>query len=73
MFGDQENNDGTTNEKSSDNINNKVFSPHATVVSYFGGDTGNTLSSLMNFTTGILWDDVTAKIHEVNGDEGSDP
>ncbi len=73
MFGDQENNDGTTNEKSTDNINNKVFSPHATVVSYFGGDTGNTLSSLMNFTTGILWDDVTAKIHEVNGDEGSDP
>lgn len=73
MFGAQENNDGTTNEKSSDNINNKVFSPHATVVSYFGGDTGNTLSSLMNFTTGILWDDVTAKIHEVNGDEGSDP
>ena len=73
MFGAQENNDGTTNEKSPDNINNKIFSPHATVVSYFGGDTGNTLSSLMNFTTGILWDDVTAKIHEVNGDEGSDP
>jgi len=43
-----------------ENRSNKVFSPVAYVVTWFGGDTGNTLSGLMNFMTGIKWGDVTS-------------
>lgn len=53
--------------------NPRTMSPHATVVTWFGGETGNTLSSMMNFTTGIPWEDLQSKIHEVSGDSGSDP
>jgi len=74
MYGDIESKTtGTTNPTSKENTSNKIFSPHATVVSYYGGDTGNTLSNLMNFSTGILWKDITSQINEVSGDEGSDP
>lgn len=49
------------------------FAPIATVLSYFGDDTGNTLSSLLSFTTGTNWQDVNADVHQVSGDTGSDP
>lgn len=61
------------NQEDSENTSNKIFSPHATVVTYYGGDTGNSLANLMNFTTGIKWKDVESAIHQVDGDEGSDP
>jgi len=46
----------------------KTFSPVAYVVTWFGGDTGNSLSSLMNFTTGIKWGEATSNIFEVGGE-----
>lgn len=49
------------------------FSPIATVVSYFGEDTGNTLSQFFSFSTGTNWKDLQAKIHDVSGNEGSNP
>lgn len=78
MFGAQE----TTTQDSSGNkqtsqVNpeqpeppkNKVFSPVASVVTWFGGDTGNTLKSLMSFTTGIEWDEERSQMWDVNGEE----
>lgn len=58
------------NEQTEENVDNKVFAPHASVVTWFGGDTGNQLSSLINFSTGIKWADVKSKIHEISGNEG---
>ena len=79
MFGDQEtkteDNTGTTqtakqNDKTIEPPKNKIFSPHAYVVTWFGGETGNSLNSLMSFTTGINWEDATAQIWEVTGQDG---
>ena len=50
-----------------------AFAPIATVVTYFGDDTGNTLQQLTSFTTGVKWKDIPAAIHEVSGDSGSNP
>jgi len=41
---------------------NIVFPPMATAVTYFGGETGNTLSSILKFTTGVPWEDVKAEV-----------
>ena len=79
MFGEQEtktkDNTGTTqtakqNDKTIEPPKNKIFSPHAYVVTWFGGDTGNSLNSLMSFTTGINWEDAQAQIWDVTGNEG---
>ena len=57
-----------------EHINTKVvFAPIATVLTYFGEETGNTLSSLLSFTTGTKWKDIESKIHNVDGDMGSNP
>lgn len=78
MFGDQEtkteDNTGTTqtakqNDKTIEPPKNKIFSPHAYVVTWFGGETGNSLNSLMSFSTGIKWDDAKADIWDVTGNE----
>ena len=58
------------NEMSEENKDNKIFSPHASVVTWFGSDTGNSLSSLLNFTTGTKWEDLEASVHTVDGNEG---
>lgn len=52
------------------NPNNKTFSPIAYVVTWFGGETGNSLSTLMSFTTGLQWEDVTSQVWSVNGEDG---
>lgn len=80
MFGDQEkittDANGNSipeknNEKTSDNnIGNKTFSPIASVVTWFGGDTGNSLNNLMSFSTGINWGEIESKIWNVTGDTG---
>ena len=49
------------------------FAPIATVITYFGDETGNTLQNLTAFTTGTKWKDVVGDIHTVSGDSGSDP
>ena len=41
------------------------FPPMATAITFFGGESGNTLNNILKFTTGVLWDDVQAGIWEV--------
>ena len=50
-----------------------TYAPIATVVTYFGDDTGNTLQQLTSFTAGVKWKDVEADIHTVSGESGSNP
>lgn len=52
---------------------NVAFSPQATVLTYFGDDTGNTLSGLMSFSAGVKWRELTSDLNNVTGDTGSDP
>mgnify|MGYP003467873713 FL=1 len=49
------------------------FAPIATVITYFGDDTGNTLSSLFGFTAGTKWKEIPSDVHNVQGESGSDP
>ena len=49
------------------------FAPRCTVLSFFGGETGNKISDIMKFKSGMPWEDLQAKIHEVTGDAGEDP
>lgn len=51
----------------------KYFAPRCTLVTYFGGDSGNTLSDLLKFSTGIPWEDTESDIWDVSGTMGSDP
>jgi len=39
-----------------------VFPPMATAITYFGGETGNSLSSILKFTTGVPWEDIKAEV-----------
>lgn len=45
-----------------------AFPPMATAITYFGGETGNTLNNILKFTTGVLWEDTQAAVWEVNTD-----
>lgn len=45
------------------------FPPMATAITYFGGDSGNSLTNLLKFSTGLPWEDVTAAVWEVNTDK----
>lgn len=47
--------------------------PIATVVSYFDGESANKLSDFMQFTTGTKWRDINGDVHQVSGNEGSNP
>lgn len=49
------------------------FAPICTVLTYFGGNTGNTLSDLLSFSAGTPWEEIESKVHDVEGDEGSNP
>jgi len=42
----------------------------AYVVTWFGGETGNSLKSLMSFSTGTNWSDLKSDIWNVDGDTG---
>ena len=45
--------------------NKKInFPPMATVITYFGEETGNTLSSILKFTTGMTWGESEAAVHD---------
>ena len=59
-----------TNTLAKENTINKTFSPLATVITWFGGDTGNSLNSLMTFSTGTNWEDLKSEIWNVDGDTG---
>jgi len=42
-----------------------MFAPMATAITYFGEGTENSLSSILKFTTGVLWDDVQANVWNI--------
>lgn len=48
------------------------FPPMASAITYFGGETGNSLNNILKFTTGVLWDDAQAAVWEVNTDSVPD-
>lgn len=43
-----------------------AFPPMATAITYFGGETGNSLNNLLKFSTGVNWEDTQASVWEVN-------
>ena len=45
---------------------NKAFTPMASAITYFGGETGNNLKDLLKFTTGVEWGEVQGSIWEAN-------
>lgn len=51
----------------------KYFAPRTTVVTYMGEDTGNTLSDIFKFSTGIVWTDAKSNIWGVEGNDAQDP
>jgi hypothetical protein len=53
---------GTTRE------DNFSFPPMATAITYFGADTGNSLNSILKFTTGVPWEDAQADVWNVTTD-----
>lgn len=64
-----------TNEKSGNSENDKdsgsrtsvvSFAPMASAVTYFGGETGNSLKDLLSFTTGVNWGEAQGSVWEVN-------
>jgi len=65
--------DGVTSIDGKENTNTKVlFPPMATAVTYFGKDTGNNLSDLLKFTTGVNWTDVKSDVWQVGAQETTD-
>lgn len=80
MYGDQEQTtqDASGNKQTetqnnlpeSNDLAHGTFAPISYVVTWFGGETGNSLNSLMSFSTGINWGEVKSDIWEVNGEEG---
>lgn len=46
-------------------VENQPFPPMCTAVTYFGENTGNTLSSILKFSTGMNWTDTSANVWEV--------
>lgn len=53
-------------------INKKTFSPMCTMVTYFGGDSGNKLSNLLAFSCGYTWKEFKSEMFKVTiSDKGS--
>lgn len=48
-----------------DNTKKVFFPPMATVITYFGEETGNTLPSILKFTAGLAWEEIQANVHDV--------
>jgi hypothetical protein len=49
--------------------NNNRFKPIAQAVTYFGEPTGNLLNELTKFSGNINWEEMTADVHDVEGNE----
>ena len=45
-----------------------TFPPMATAITYFGEETGNSLSSILKFSTGMKWGDVQAEVFKVGSE-----
>ena len=48
------------------------FPPMATAVTYFGEETGNSLSTILKMSAGLKWGDVEAKVFEVQSQANPD-
>lgn len=48
------------------------FPPMATAVTFFGEETENTLASILNFTTGLNWDEATSDVWTATSQENPD-
>lgn len=48
------------------------FPPMATAVTYFGEETGNSLTSILKMSAGLKWGDVEAKVFEVQSQANPD-
>lgn len=51
----------------------KYFGPRCTMVTYFGGESGNSIADILKYTTGIPWEDAESDIWDVTGEMGDDP
>lgn len=49
-----------------------VFPPMASAVTYFGEETGNKLSDILKFSTGVKWGEVKSNVWEVNAESTPD-
>lgn len=56
-------------EVKSSGINVKAYTPFATAISYFGDETGNTLKSLLSFSSGMRWAEASTSIWDVQGEQ----
>ena len=63
--GNEKGENGTLDEGSTTKI---LFPPMAHAVTYFGEETGNKLSEILKFTTGLKWDDVKSNVWEVRAE-----
>lgn len=57
---------GATSGTSNGGSNSKVtFPPMASAITYFGGETGNSLREIMKFSSGLNWGEVKSNVWEV--------
>jgi len=56
---------GTINEQGQSSSPLTSFPPMASAITYFGGETGNSLNALLKFTTGVNWSEVQGEIWSV--------
>ena len=59
------------NEAGNDQKLEAKFSPVCTAVTFFGGESGNSLKDIFKIKTGVKWKDVSADIWTVQGDSGT--
>jgi hypothetical protein len=62
-------NDGGQDQGSGKKV---AFPPMASAITYFGEETGNSLSSILKFTAGLNWGEVQAKVFEVQSQADPD-
>jgi len=75
MSGEQGYGSADTNseeDKGNSKSNSIAFPPMASAITYFGGETQNSLNNILKFTTGVLWEDAQAAVWEVQADSVPD-
>lgn len=61
--------ESTVNSGSSGKV---TFPPMASAITYFGEETGNSLNSLLKFSTGVKWDEATSDVWQVRSESTPD-
>ena len=60
------------NANSEDTSPVTAFPPMATAITYFGGDSGNSLNNIIKFTTGVQWEELQGDVWSVTADTVAD-